>query len=343
MKNGISATTNTERQSSERAEFERKRQAAKECIRNASFQPDGTFAPSFEQTKKPTRQKKAKQAAEPKFEIPERVRTETKTPEKTEREKKRRAALERLKAELQCDEIQDQSWMEPREGIDCLICNNAGTFVLIRDGKACSRTCSCRQARDSIKRIRDLGLTKQAEECTFEKYLTPQAWQKQAKQIALQFVENKDRQWLLLAGQSGAGKTHLAVATAVKLLRQGLPMYYMRWIQDAPKLKAQINDAESYEKLIQPLRKYKVLYIDDFWKCKRGQAEPSDADVRLAYDILDYRYNNDGLITIISTEWTMEQLINLDEAVGGRIFEKTKDARIVLEGRDKNWRIYGDK
>lgn len=269
--------------------------------------------------------------------------TAAQSSEQAERAKKHQAALERLKDELQCDEIIKQSWREPREGIDCHVCNNQETILLIRDGKRYSRNCSCVKARDSIKRIRDLGLTEQAEKHTFENYLTPQAWQKQAKQTALQFVENKSRRWLLLAGQSGAGKTHLAVATAVKLLRQGLPMYYMRWIQDAPRLKAKINDADDYDELIQPLRKYKVLYIDDFWKCKRGQAEPTDADVRLAYDILDHRYNNDELITIISTEWTIEQLMSIDEAVGGRIIEKTKGAQIVLKGQEKNWRICGGK
>jgi len=266
--------------------------------------------------------------------------------EQAERAKKRQAALERLKNELQCDEIIKQSWREPREGIDCPVCNNNEIINLIRDGKLFSRHCSCLQEREAVKRIRELGLEKQVREYTFEKYLTPQAWQKQAKQIATQFVENKNRQWILFAGQSGAGKTHLSMATATRLMRTiqtGWRMYYMRWIQDAPKLKAKINDADDYEKLIQPLRKFKILYIDDFWKCKRGQAEPTDADVRLAYDILDYRYNNDELITIISTEWTIEQLMSIDEAVGGRIIEKTKGAQIVLKGLEKNWRIYGVK
>jgi len=51
----------------------------------------------------------------------------------------------------------------------------------------------------------------------------------------------------------------LAVATAAQLLRKGFNMYYMRWIQDALRLKANINEPEAYERLIEPTRKKQVL------------------------------------------------------------------------------------
>jgi len=56
--------------------------------------------------------------------------TTVQSSEKAERAKKRQAALERLKDELQCDEIIKQSWREPREEIDCPICNNQETIFL---------------------------------------------------------------------------------------------------------------------------------------------------------------------------------------------------------------------
>lgn len=260
-----------------------------------------------------------------------------------------KAMLERANNEdnsLRSDEelekiYNSESWKEPREGIVCPICHNREYIFTVRKGEVSSRYCSCFKIREAIKRMRELGLERQIEKCTFESYQTPHQWQKIAKETALQFVENENRQWILFAGQSGAGKTHLAVATAFKLLQKGFNLYYMLWLRDATKLKANINDTTTYENMIIPFRRCKVLYIDDFWKCKRGQAELTDADVRLAYDILDYRYNNDGRITILSTEWTLEDLIRIDEAVGGRIFEKTKDSQIVLEGQNKNWRIYG--
>jgi len=250
--------------------------------------------------------------------------------------------VEQSEADKKLEEIYNRhSWIEPREGIECPLCNNHEVIFSVRKGNVYSRDCSCVQARNSMARIRKLGLEEHVKRCTFESYETPQPWQKTAKKIALQFVENPDRQWLLLAGQSGAGKTHLAVATAFKLLRQGLSLHYMRWVESAPQLKANVNDYIVYRDLMQPMRRCKVLYIDDFWKCKKGQAEPSDADVRLAFDILDYRYNNSGRITIISTEWQRDELIRIDEAVGGRVLEKTKGSQIVLVGKEKNWRLYG--
>jgi len=218
---------------------------------------------------------------------------------------------------------------------------NRETIITMEMGEQIHHKCSCIEKRGALARLRELGFAEQTKRYTFKNYQTPQPWHKKAKEIALRFVENPDRQWLLLAGQSGARKTHLAVAVAAALFRQGLSLHYMRWVQSASQLKANVNDSTVYQEMLQPMRKCDVLYIDDLWKCK-GQAEPSDADVRLAFDILDYRYNyNGGYITIISTEWTREELIRIDEAVGGRILEKAKDSQIVLTGEEKNWRLYG--
>lgn len=233
-------------------------------------------------------------------------------------------------------------WYEPREGIECSLCKNKELIITMECGEQIHHKCSCIEKRDALARLRELGFAEQTKRYTFENYQTPQPWHKTAKEMVLQFVENPDREWLLLAGQSGAGKTHLAVAAASALFRQGLSLHYMRWAQSAPQLKANVNDSTVYQEMLQPMRQCDVLYIDDLWKCK-GQAEPSDADVRLAFDILDYRYNNSGQITIISTEWTREELIRIDEAVGGRILEKTRGSQIVLVGKEKNWRLYGGK
>ena len=174
--------------------------------------------------------------------------------------------------------------------------------------------------------------------CTFEAFDTTSAWQETAKRKVLQFCHDKDRGWLLLCGQSGAGKSHLCTAAAGKFLRAGADVRYMRWVEQSTLLKSCVSDDYEYLRRIKPLRECKVLYIDDFWKTQHGQL-PTPADVRLAFDLLDYRYCNRGLITIISTERTAAELMEIDPAVGGRIYEMSEGYRLEFSGIEKNYRM----
>lgn len=78
-----------------------------------------------------------------------------------------------------------------------------------------------------------------------------------------------------------------------------------------------------------------MLYIDDLFK----QSSVSDADVKLAFEIIDYRARN-NLITVISSELDVNDLIEIDEALGGRIVQMTKGNRyIISKDRKKNYRL----
>ena len=80
------------------------------------------------------------------------------------------------------------------------------------------------------------------------------------------------------------------------------------------------------------LKKTEVLYIDDFLK-----GGDTDADIRLAYEILNSRYNDRGLRTILSSEMTPEKLLRRDEALGGRIYERARG--YVLQAPQGNRRL----
>ena len=54
------------------------------------------------------------------------------------------------------------------------------------------------------------------------------------------------------------------------------------------------------------LKKVKVLYIDDFFK-----GGITDADFRLAFEIINARYNDKGLRTIISSEVKIKDLMKI--------------------------------
>ena len=113
----------------------------------------------------------------------------------------------------------------------------------------------------------------------------------------------------------------------------------MQWVSDSRELKSLVNRADEYNVLIAPFRDAEVLYIDDFFKAK-DTAPISDADVRLAFDLISYR-DNRILPTIISTEKRLKELRSIDESVGGRIYQNchNDEYRIELNGADKNQRF----
>ena len=216
--------------------------------------------------------------------------------------------------------------------IDCSICKNKGYVAYVEDGDLHTRECECMAKRRSMKRIQKSGLTDMLEHYTFESYETPEAWQDKAKRKATDFVVNGVGHWFVVAGTPGTGKTHICTAIAGELMNAGKEVRYMLWRSDAPRLKACVNDRETYEREMRSLREVDVLYIDDFFK-----GTVSDADINLAFELLNNRYNSRRLITIISSEKTVEQILDIDEAVGSRIYERSKGYCIITPNR--NWRL----
>lgn len=227
---------------------------------------------------------------------------------------------------------------EPREGLECDKCGNHEFYWVVRNGERFYHVCECKTRRDNLARLRRSGLLDAVHEKTFGTYQTPREWQRRAKETVMRFVRDKERRWMLLSGEPGSGKSHLCTAAAGKFIEAGAETRYMRWVDESTTLKACVTDDAEYSKRITPLKTCKVLYIDDFWKTQRGK-EPTAADVKLAFDLLDYRYCNRGLITIISTERTIDEMLDIDSAVASRIYEMTDGYRLEFSGEDKNWRL----
>ena len=81
-----------------------------------------------------------------------------------------------------------------------------------------------------------------------------------------------------------------------------------------------------------------MLYIDDFLKCGKNEV-PTKADTDVALEILMARYNQPDKLTVISTERSISELLELDEALGSRIYERSKGFCLRNTGTDKNWRL----
>lgn len=227
-------------------------------------------------------------------------------------------------------------------GHDCPKCKNRGFSAVVRDdGSIFMRDCDCMKIRRCVWKMEASGLKNVIREKTFDTFKDSEPWQAAIKQGAMAYADKPDG-WLLFCGQSGSGKTHLCTAVCRQRLLAGDEVRYMPWRDDVAALKAMSLDSEHRQDTIDGLKKAQILYIDDLFKTGRaadGSCNPTGADISLAFEILNYRYNN-RLLTIISTEKTPEELVQIDEATGSRIVEMAC-GRIYSINRDtgRNYRL----
>lgn len=224
-------------------------------------------------------------------------------------------------------------------GYNCTKCRNKGVIYYDKDGEMICRKCECMPVRDSLARISKSGLQNVLDRYTFDRYITEQPFQNVIKTKALDFIKNHGK-WFFIGGQIGCGKSHICTAIVAEYLKQGKSARYMQWRDDVVNLKSNANTPD-YERLIKPFKTADVLYIDDLFKTESGKP-PTSADINVAFEIINQRYINPDLITIISSERVIQDMVNIDEAIASRICEYAGEYMInISPDKHKNYRLRG--
>lgn len=226
------------------------------------------------------------------------------------------------------------------DGYDCPICKNKGVLMkLSEDGREVSYFCRCKNTRDTLLRARRSGLGNILTDYTFDKFIVSEEWQADLKNAAQAFVQDENARCFYLGGQVGAGKTHLCTAICAQYIKKGYETKYMLWNEEAKKLKALITDNAEYQKLMSCYKNADVLYIDDFLKTKKGES-PTTADINVAFEIINSRYINRDKITIISSEKTLREVLQYDEATSSRIYQCAGEYKFSIDADiNKNYRL----
>ena len=226
------------------------------------------------------------------------------------------------------------------EGYDCPLCLNRGhSYKTDEEGHLISVPCKCMTVRNNQRRLEQSGLADLIGRYTLDAWETAEEWQAAVLEKAKRYAENPDG-WFSICGKPGTGKTHICTAICGELMKRGYDVRYMLWRDVATTLKANsMDDAAAYSREIEPLKTVKALYIDDFLKTG-NRKPPTVMDVNLAFEIINARYNTAGLITIVSSERSLDELMRIDEATASRIYERTKKNRNYynLAGME-NWRM----
>lgn len=237
--------------------------------------------------------------------------------------------------------------LNEQDGYNCTICKNRGDIAVLNEYPAgCwgwkAVECKCMATRASIRRMQQSGLKNIIKDYTLDKYKADEPWQKTIKDAAEAYVRDP-KGWFFIGGQSGAGKTHICTAICREFLLNGRKVVYMLWRDDIAKLKSLAMEGEQRHEMIERFKKAEVLYVDDLFKTgkdsKTGEKQqPSSADINAAFEIFNHRYNNPHLLTIISSESTADDILQIDEAVGGRIFEKSVVLNLAPD-MSRNYRL----
>jgi DNA replication protein DnaC len=222
---------------------------------------------------------------------------------------------------------------------DCSVCGGTGMRI-IRDaqGDRVAAVCSCRMARQALRRLERAGIPKRHEHATLENYESVET--KGANETMLhahfkahQFVKDyphtTDGRGLMFIGQAGRGKTHLAVGVLRALIEekgcQGLFCDYgdlLKQIQNSYNTRAETTEHE----LLSPVLEAEVLVLDDL-----GSTKPTAWVWDTVAHVLNARYNHKRT-TIITTNFANKPPAAgaKDDTLGDRIGERMRSRLVEM-------------
>ncbi|KZL88666.1 primosomal protein DnaI [Clostridium magnum DSM 2767] len=237
----------------------------------------------------------------------------------------------------------------------CSKCHDTGWIY--NEDLDCYKKCECVEIAHLKVLWESSGINTEQRLLKLNNYKPYDDLTKEARDKAVSYIKNfntlrtKRENGFGLFGQAGAGKTHIVVSIGTNLINREsdpVPVVYMPYLESMKELKANVLDDEYYNKLMDRYCRAKVLIIDDLFKdkIKNGKLLRKDgmivglneADMKHIYPILNYRYLN-YLPTIISSECTPDMLIDLDEALAGRILETCGENITIFKGKNYNYRM----
>ncbi|WP_297429936.1 ATP-binding protein [Clostridium sp.] len=222
----------------------------------------------------------------------------------------------------------------------CELCKDVGYIIKMQpNAQPLMTPCKCMEL-EKVKRLwKNSGINAEVIDKTFSNFEEWSSKSKEMKALAIKYyrsfaaIRGKRRNSILLSGNPGSGKTHIALALANNFLKKDIKVVYMSYRDVITSIKQNMIDMEYYKKTLSKYQTCDVLLIDDLYKGK-----VNGTDINIIFELINYRYIN-NLPLIVSTEYTLEKLLSFDEAIGSRIYEMSKDYIVEIEGTENNFRL----
>lgn len=214
----------------------------------------------------------------------------------------------------------------------CEKCRDSGWILKpMEHGQPVASRCECMKKEIIRNQWKSCGINPEMINYKFGNFKVWNESSRKMKDAALAYFSNYNeirrsrRNSIMLCGQVGCGKTHMSIALAINLINSHVKVVYMPYRDVITKIKQNMIDEEYYRKSISKYQTCDVLLIDDLFKGKI-----TESDVNIMFEIVNYRYLN-MLPLIISSEFTVENLLSFDQGVGSRIYEMCRDYIIEVK------------
>lgn len=158
----------------------------------------------------------------------------------------------------------------------------------------------------------------------------PPDWGKGQLQ-ALEFIENKEN--LVLFGDVGTGKTHLAIALGYAACNKTIPVRF--WT--ASSLIAQLRHAQNngrLEKELATINKYRVLIIDEL-----GYLPIDNQGARLLFQVIANAYETQTVIYTSNLEFSRWGQVFGDEQMAAAIIDRTVHHGRMVRFKGGSYRV----
>ena len=175
------------------------------------------------------------------------------------------------------------------------------------------------------------GIKKRFQQRTFENFRCDTPGRKKCYGIAKEYADNfayhrARGDGLYIEGTNGTGKTHLAAAIALQLIKQGVPVICKTSSDLLLDIKKSFdNEGAREHEILAVYKKVDLLIIDDL-----GKEQCSDWSMSTLYSILNDRYE-DMKPTIVTTNYNADTLAN---ALTPKGFDNTKIVAIISRLRE---------
>ncbi|MBU9711097.1 ATP-binding protein [Evansella tamaricis] len=211
-----------------------------------------------------------------------------------------------------------------------------------------AKDCTCLSWRRSERIIKSSEITDQFKNIGFGSFKTEDKPQliKDLFRCAMDYYTDFDqfnktrRNSIALLGHPGSGKTHLLTAISNNLMqKKSVSVLYFPYVEGFNDLK---DDFGKLEQKLERMKRVDVLFIDDLFKpvTKEIKGErvkvprATEWQIEQTYAVINHRYLNYKPI-MISSELTVDEMFDIDEALSSRIYEMCKDFTVVVKGDRK--------
>lgn len=247
---------------------------------------------------------------------------------------------------------------------DCSDCKDTGYIIKDWEGAGLAYECKCQEQKRIQKRVEFAMIPDEFEEATFESYRITDETQKRLYDAAMSYIKDfdllKDSKlnslgFIASVGEQrlkelspeeqhrnhnkynsyGLGKTHLQVAIAKELIKQGHRVLIVSDVVLMDELMShRRDDMQEYHKLIDTVTTVPVLVWDDI-----GESNPTEAKLKTYNLIINERFKRRLPILYSSNE----DVMNLGSRIGGkaasRLLGMSRERICQVSGLD--YRILG--